>query len=56
MFATYSFADTLFWWLIILPFAFHGFRKMGKWFDDKGEIKDAAQKGTVSWIKRMMGM
>lgn len=52
VFATTSFGELVLFWLIVLPLAFHGFRKMGRWFDDKGEIKEVAKQGTLSWLKR----
>ncbi len=54
LFASSSFGDTFLWWLIILPFAFHGFRKLGKWFDDKGEVKEATKQGVLGMIGRWL--
>lgn len=55
LFAT-SFGELVFFWLLILPLAFHGFRKFGKWFDDKGEIKEATKQGVLGkinvWFKK----
>ncbi|HWG46393.1 MAG TPA: hypothetical protein VN688_26765 [Gemmataceae bacterium] len=45
--------DVLLVWLIIIPFAMHGFRKMARSFDDKGEIKKAAQNQVVGLIGRL---
>lgn len=49
LFATTS-ADTVFFLLIAIPLAFHGFRKMGRWFDDKGEVKEATKQGVLGLI------
>lgn len=51
MFATTS-ADTVFFLLIVVPLAFYGFRKMGRWFDDKGEIKEATKQGVLGVLSK----
>jgi hypothetical protein len=50
MFATTSFGELVLFWLIVLPLAFHGFRKFGKWIDPKGEIKEAGKNGILGKI------
>lgn len=56
MFASSSSADVVFFLLIVIPLAFCGFRKMGRWFDDKGEIKEATKQGVLGvlgmWFKK----
>lgn len=52
LFATSS-GEMVLFLLIVLPLAFHGFRKVGRWFDDKGEIKEATKQGVLGTIQRL---
>jgi hypothetical protein len=52
MFATTSFGELVLFWLIVLPLAFHGFRKFGKWIDPKGEIKEAGKQGLLGKLNK----
>ena len=49
LFATTS-GEMVFFLLIAVPLAFHGFRKMGRWFDDKGEIKEKTKQGVLGML------
>lgn len=51
LFAT-SFGELVLFWLIVLPLAFHGFCKFGKWFDKDGKAHDAAHQGVVGWFNK----
>jgi hypothetical protein len=52
LFATASGGQMLFFLMVVIPLALHGFRKMGRWFDPKGEIKDEARRSVLDRIKR----
>lgn len=54
MFASTSFGELVLFWLIVLPLAFHGFKKIGGWLDPKGEIKNAAKDGILGKIGRWL--
>ena len=54
MFATTSFGELVLFWLIVIPLAFHGFRKLGKVLDPKGEVKEATKVGLIDIIKRKL--
>jgi hypothetical protein len=41
-------------WLIMLVFAVIGIRKMARSFDSDGAVKDAAKKGVISVIGRLL--
>lgn len=45
--------EMVFFLMIVAALAFHGFRKMGKWFDKDGKMHDAAHKGLVGVLERM---
>jgi hypothetical protein len=47
---TTSLGDLVLFWLIVIPLAIYGCRKFGRWFDDKGEIKEATQKGVLGLV------
>ena len=53
LFASTSGGEMVLFLLIVIPLALHGCRKFGRWFDDKGEVKDATQKGVVGLINRL---
>ena len=53
LFASTSGGEMVLFLLIVIPLALHGCRKFGRWFDDKGEVKDATQKGVVVLINRL---
>jgi hypothetical protein len=50
LFASSSLGEPVLFWLIAIPLAFHGFRKVGRWFDDKGEVKEATKQGVLGLI------
>ncbi|MCI0719447.1 MAG: hypothetical protein L0338_10845 [Acidobacteria bacterium] len=51
LFATSSEEMVLFL-LIVIPLAMLGMKKTWKWFDDKGEVKEATQKGVLGLVNR----
>jgi hypothetical protein len=52
MFALASSGDVVLFLMIVIPLAIMGCRKFGRWFDDKGEIKDATQKGVLGLVNK----
>jgi hypothetical protein len=53
LFALASSGDVVLFLMIVVPLAIMGCRKFGRWFDDKGEIKVATQKGVLGLIDRL---
>jgi hypothetical protein len=51
LFATSS-GEMVLFLLIAVPLAFHGFKKLGRWFDDKGEIKEVTKQGVLGMLNK----
>ncbi len=56
LFALASSGDVVLFLMIVVPLAIMGCRKFGRWFDDKGEIKERTKQGVLgmlnTWLKK----